>query len=167
VDPDTMLSYMTCSQVSKDPDDPTNYYNDANLCDPEYDKLYEQQKVELDAEKRMQIVHEMLTRWASTGVYNALYTYPDLQAYRTDRFEGWQRQPADTGPVLFSNSTPTYQTLKPVSATNAAGAGGGGGGGDDGGGGSAGVIALVVVAALLAAGGMWAVMRRRTADERE
>ena len=117
VDPDTMLSYMTCDQVAADPDDPTNYYNDANLCDEEYDKLYQEQKVELDPDKRMDIVHEMLTRWASSGVYDALYTYPDLQAYRTDRFEGFQRQPADTGPVLFSNSSPTYQTLKPVSAT--------------------------------------------------
>jgi peptide/nickel transport system substrate-binding protein len=167
VDPDTMLFYFTCSQVSQDPEDPTNYYNDASLCDKEYDKLYEQQKVELDPDKRMEIVHEMLTRFASTGVYNALYTYPDLQAYRTDKFEGFQRQPAETGPVLFTNSTPTYQTLKPVSATSEAAAGGGDGGGDDGGGGSAGVIALVIVAALLAAGGMWAVMRRRTADERE
>jgi peptide/nickel transport system substrate-binding protein len=114
----------------------------------------------------MEIVHEMLTRFASTGVYNALYTYPDLQAYRTDKFEGFQRQPAETGPVLFTNSTPTYQTLKPISATSNAAAGGDGGS-DDGGGGSAGVIALVVLAALLAAGGMWAVMRRRTADERE
>ena len=33
------------------PKDPTNYYNDANYCDPEYDKLYEQQKVELDADE--------------------------------------------------------------------------------------------------------------------
>ncbi len=99
VDPDPMLSYMTCGQVSSDPDDPLNYYNDANLCDEEYDKLYEQQKVELDPDKRMDIVHEMLKRWASTGVYNALYTYPDLQAYRTDKFEGFVRQPEDTGPV--------------------------------------------------------------------
>ena len=43
-----MLDYMTCKQVAADPDDPTNYYNDANYCDPEYDKLYKQQKVELD-----------------------------------------------------------------------------------------------------------------------
>ena len=114
VDPDPMLSYFTCDQVAADPDDPTNYYNDANLCDEEYDKLYKQQKVELDPDKRMEIVHEMLTRCASSGVYNALYTYADLQAYRTDRFEGWQRQPADIGPVLFSNTSPTYQTLKPV-----------------------------------------------------
>ena len=52
VDPDTMLSYFTCDQVASDPENPTDYYNDANYCDPGYDKLYEQQKVELDDQKR-------------------------------------------------------------------------------------------------------------------
>jgi peptide/nickel transport system substrate-binding protein len=165
VDPDTMLSYLTCDQVASDPDDPTNYYNDANFCDREYDKLYEQQKVELDRDKRVQIVHDMVTRWAGSGVYDALYTYPDLQAYRTDKFTGFVRQPEGVGPVLFSNSSPSYATLKPVSAT--AGGGGGGNGSGDGGGGSGAIIAIAVVAALAAAGITWAVMRRRTADERE
>jgi peptide/nickel transport system substrate-binding protein len=110
-------------------------------------------------------VHDMLIRWAGTGVYNALYTYPDLQAYRTDRFTGFVRQPEGTGPVLFSNSSPSYWSLKPVSATSTAG--GGNGGGDDGGGGSAGMIAVIVLVALALVGGTWAVMRRRTADERE
>ena len=41
VDPDPMLSYFTCDQIASDPEDPTNYYNDANFCDPEYDKLYD------------------------------------------------------------------------------------------------------------------------------
>jgi peptide/nickel transport system substrate-binding protein len=165
VDPDTMLFYFTCSQVAQDPEDPTNYYNDASLCDKEYDKLYDQQKVELDHDKRVQIVHEMLIRFASTGVYNALYTYPDLQAYRTDRFTGFVRQPEGTGPVLFSNSSPSYWSLKPVSATSSGGAGGGGG--SDDGGGSAGMIAVIVLVALALAGGTWVVLRRRTADERE
>jgi peptide/nickel transport system substrate-binding protein len=164
VDPDPMLSYFTCDQVSSDPENPTNYYNDANLCDPEYDKLYKQQNVELDPKQRMDIVHEMLTRFASTGVYNVLYTYPDLQAYRTDRFEGFVRQPEGTGPVLFSNSSPTYALLKPVSATSKAA---GSGGADGGGGSAAGIIGGGLVAALAVAGLLWAVMRRRTADERE
>ena len=115
----------------------------------------------------MDIVHEMLTRFASTGVYDALYTYPDLQAYRTDKFEGFQRQPAETGPVLYSNSTPTYQTLKPISATSNASSNAAGGSGGDDGGGSGGLIAIIVVAALLIAGGLFVVMRRRSADERE
>ena len=67
VDPDPMLSYFTCGQVSKDPKDPTNYYNDANWCDPQYDALYKQQKVELDKAKRIDIVHQMLTRFYRVG----------------------------------------------------------------------------------------------------
>ncbi|MEZ5226535.1 MAG: ABC transporter substrate-binding protein [Acidimicrobiales bacterium] len=45
VDPDPMLSYFTCAQVSYAADD--YGYNDANWCTPEYDALYDQQHVEL------------------------------------------------------------------------------------------------------------------------
>jgi peptide/nickel transport system substrate-binding protein len=161
VDPDPMLSYFTCSQVSSDPKDPTNYYNDANWCDKQYDALYNQQKVERDRAKRMDIVHQMLTRFYDAAVYNVLFTYPDLQAYRKNRFTGWIRQPEKTGPVIFSNTSPTYAKLKPVTAAAT------GGGDSGGGGGSGGVIAIVVIAVVvLGAGGYW-LMRRRTADERE
>jgi peptide/nickel transport system substrate-binding protein len=157
VDPDPMLSYFTCDQVASDPKDPTNYYNDANYCDPEYDKLYQQQKVELDRGKREEIVHQMLTRFQQNATYNVLYTYPDTQAYVKDRFEGFVRQPAKIGPVVYSNTSPSYAQLKPVSAS---------GGGDDGGGN--GTIIAIVVAAALALGALLLVMRRRrTADERE
>ena len=50
-------------------------------------------------DKREQIVHEMLTRFQQSGVYNVIYTYPDLQAYVKGRFEGFVRQPAKIGPV--------------------------------------------------------------------
>ena len=59
VDPDPMLSYFTCDQVTYDVDEAG--YNDANWCDPAYDELYQQQKVELDPAKRREIVAEMLT----------------------------------------------------------------------------------------------------------
>ena len=88
VDPDPMLWYFTCENVSQGSENPTNYWNDANWCDPEYDELYEQQKVELDPEKRREIVHEMLTRFYKAAVYNNISQNPDLQAYRTDRFTG-------------------------------------------------------------------------------
>ena len=123
VDPDPMLIVLHLRPGRQDPEDPTNYYNDANLCDPEYDKLYKQQKVELDPDKRMEIVHEMLTRFYSNAVYFPLYYQADLQAYRKDRFTGWQRQPAEIGPVLFSNTSPSYMSLKPASATGGRGVG--------------------------------------------
>jgi peptide/nickel transport system substrate-binding protein len=158
VDPDPMLSYFTCDQIASDPKDPTNYYNDANYCDPEYDKLYQQQKVELDRGKREEIVHEMLTRFQKSAVYNVIYTYPDTQAYVKDRFEGFVRQPAEIGPVVYSNTSPSYARLKPVTASA--------GGGDDGGS-SGGIIAAIVAVVLVAAGAVFFIRRRRTAYERE
>ncbi len=160
VDPDQMLSYFTCDQVASDPEDPTNYYNDANWCDKDYDRLYNAQKVELDPAKREEMVHEMLLRFHDAAVYHVLYTYPDLQAYKKGQFTGFVRQPEKTGPVLYSNSSPSYKQLALASASS-------GSGDDGGGGGSGGLIAIIVAAvAVLAAGVFWA-MRRRSADERE
>ncbi len=114
VDPDPMLSYFQCNQISKDATDFTNYYNDASWCDPVYDQLYLKQKVELDPVKRVAIVHQMLTRFYRSAAYIVLDTSPDLQAYRTDRFSGWTRQPTKVGPVLFSNTSPSYFNLRPL-----------------------------------------------------
>jgi peptide/nickel transport system substrate-binding protein len=156
VDPDQQLSYFQCDQIAT-ADDPTLYNNDANWCDPEYDKLYKQQNVELDRETRIDIVHRMLRLFRDSAFYQVFALTPDLQAYRTDRFEGWLRQPAEVGPVIFSNTTPTYFNLTPLAATS------GGGGGM-----STGAIIGIVVAAI--AGGaliLYFVRRRSTAEERE
>ncbi|MEK7422405.1 MAG: ABC transporter substrate-binding protein, partial [Actinomycetota bacterium] len=157
VDPDPELSYFVCDQLSKDPEDPTNYYNDANWCDPSYDSDYKAQNQELDLEQRTEIVHRMLRTFYDSASYNVLYFDGDLQAYRTDRFEGWLRQPIGTGPVLFSNSSPSYVNLTPIGAAA----------GDDGlsigtllaiaGGG---IVVLVGVGLLL-------IRRKKTAEERE
>ena len=90
VDPDPMLVVLHVRPGQRsDPDDPTNYYNDANCCDPEYDELYEQQKVELDPDKRQRDrprdAHALLRR---TRRYVVLYTEPDLQAYRDRPLRG-------------------------------------------------------------------------------
>jgi peptide/nickel transport system substrate-binding protein len=149
VDPDPMLSNFTCDEVTYDVEEVGD--NDANWCDEDYDKLYTEQKVELDRERRQEIVHEMLLRFYTEGSYVVLFDDADLQAYRTDRFEGWLRQPADTGPVLFTNTSPSYVNLIPT--------------GD----GSSGrrntalwIAAAAGAAALLAIGGVFAARRQAT-----
>jgi peptide/nickel transport system substrate-binding protein len=161
VDPDPMMSYFTCDQVSHDPKNPTNYYNDASWCDKTYSAMYKQQNTELDPAKRKAIVQQMLTRFYESATYVPLDYEPDLQAYRTDKYTGWIRQPAETGPVLFNNSSQTYANLKPVAASATSSGGGGGGGG------SGAIIAIVVAAVVVLGGAGLVLARRRSADERE
>lgn len=148
VDPDPMLSYFTEAELGN--------YNDANWFDPAYDEMYAAQKTEVDPDRRVEIVHDMLTLFHDAAIYVPMYIAPDLQAYRTDTFEGWIKQPADIGPVIFNNTSPTYVALTPT--------------GDGGLGGATswllwGGIALVVVVGV---GALLASRRRAaTQDERE
>ena len=156
VDPDQMLSYFKCDQIAVDASDFSNYYNDTGICDPQYDTLYAQQNKELDEAKRQSMVHEMLTRFYTSAGYIVLSTSPDLQAYRTDRFTGWIKQPADVGPVMFTNSSPTYWNLTPTGDSSS-----------DSGLSTAGIVAIAI-AGLIAIGLVgWFLARRRTAEERE
>jgi peptide/nickel transport system substrate-binding protein len=158
VDPDPMMSYFTCDNVSQDPKNPTNYYNDASWCDKTYSAMYKQQNTELDPAKRKAIVQQMLTRFYESATYVPLDYEADLQAYRTDKYTGWIRQPAETGPVLFNNSSQTYANLRPVAASSGSGGGGGGSGA---------IIAIVVAAVVVLGGAGLLIARRRSADERE
>ena len=105
VDPDPMLSYFTEAEIGN--------YNDANWFDPAYDALYTEQNQEVDPDRRVEIVHEMLTIFHDAAVYIPMYIAPDLQAYRTDTFEGWVKQPAEIGPVIYNNTSPSYVQLTP------------------------------------------------------
>ena len=158
VDPDPMLSYFTAGQLTTDIE--SVGYNDANWASPEYDALYTQQNAELDRPKRIDLVHQMLTLFYEESTYVVLYEDADLQAYRTDRFEGWTRQPADTGPVIFTNTSPTYFNLKPI---------GGGGGDDDGGGMGTGALIAIIAGgvAVLGVGASLAMRSRKSRDDRE
>ena len=73
--PDAVLLHL--DQVTTDPEVPL--YNDANWCNEEYDALYEQQKVELDPEKRREIVQQMLKIFYEDAPYAVLYQYDILQ----------------------------------------------------------------------------------------
>lgn len=189
VDPDPMLSYFTEAELGN--------WNDANWSNPRYEELYLQQKEEVDPDARLAMVHEMLTVMYNDAVYFPLYYAPDLQAYRTDRFEGWVRQPAEVGPVMFSNSSPSYSLLRPVGSetpddttettsgggdtgTTAAGETDSGGtddttdttaaeAPDDGGdeAPNAGFLVGIGVVILLVAGGVAISRRRKTVDDRE
>jgi peptide/nickel transport system substrate-binding protein len=174
VDPDPMLSYFTEEEIGN--------YSDANWFDPAYDAMYAEQNTEVDPDRRLEIVHDMLTLFHDAAIYIPMYLGPDLQAYRTDTFEGWVKQPADIGPVMFSNSSPSYVLLHPVgdqpddpTATTVEGTTGSttddgtpvaGGEGDDGGGG-ANWLLIAGLGVVVVGGGVLIARRRGSADERE
>lgn len=155
VDPDPMLSYFTCDQLTTDAASPG--YNDANWCSEEYDALYTQQNQELDRATRVDLVHQMITLFYTESTYVVLYHDADTQAYRTDRFTGWTQQPKGVGPVVFSNTSPSYFNLRPIE--------GGGADGDS----NTGLIIGIIggLLALLVIGGFMFARSRSTADDRE
>jgi peptide/nickel transport system substrate-binding protein len=151
VDPDLQLSYFTTAQATTDPE--AVGYNDANWCNDEYDKLYEQQHVELDVAKRHEIVQKMLEIFHEEAPYAMLYKYDELQAFRADRWENFVRQPADVGPVLFTNSSPAYLELRAKGSGDSSGS-------------NAGLFAGLGAAAVAIAGAsLWLKSRRRESDD--
>ena len=56
------------------------------------------------------------------AVYDILYYDANLEAYRTDRFAGWQNQPIDTGEPFFTYSTLQYTKLTDAKAAPTPGA---------------------------------------------
>ncbi len=169
-DPTAMMSYLTCSQVPKKPDD--GLYNDAFYCDPEYDRLFNLQKTELDEPTRINYVHQALQRFYDQSPYVVLYLPDTVEAYRNDRFTGFVRQPADTGPVIYTQSDPSYTLIKPVSTSSGSSSSGNGtqaaSSSNSGGDSNTGLIIAIIAGVIIVVGGGFFIARRRqTADERE
>jgi hypothetical protein len=72
------------------------------------------------------------------------------------------RQPSEIGPVLFSNTSPTYALLQPVSEEAS-----GGGDGGDGGSNTGLIVALAVLGVLVVGGGAFLLGRRGSVEDRE
>ena len=152
-DPDNMLSNFTSSAVPTDP--AVGGYNDGNWCNAEYDALYEKQNVELDPVKRADLIQQMHKIFVNDGPYAVLYKYDNLQAFRSDRWQNFERQPAEVGPIMFTQTSSAYLNLEPVS-------------GDSGDGGGTNTIVVIGIA-LVAAGVVFTLVRgrrKKSADDR-
>lgn len=159
-DPSYQLGVFTCSARStKDGTTVSAGLSDSFYCNPAYDALYAEQGRETDPAKRTEIVKQMQKILDEDSPY-VLTTYDNRQqAYRSDKWEGFVKQPADTGWVLFQYGTYSYRNIEPVSAD------GEGSGGDSStnwlliGAVAAGVVLLGVAGALVARS------RKAAADE--
>jgi peptide/nickel transport system substrate-binding protein len=63
--------------------------SETGYSNPEFDALYAQQATELDPEKRKEIIWKMQEILHDDVVYIVPYYAEEVQAYRTDRFQGW------------------------------------------------------------------------------
>jgi peptide/nickel transport system substrate-binding protein len=164
-DPDSVMSYFKCDQ--RPPDGSTYGNNDAYYCNPRYDELHELQRTVVDPAERLEALHEMQRIFYEDAAYAVLWYGPVLQAYRTDRFEGYTPQPTPQGDLLTGYSRDAALTIRPA-GSGGEGTGSGDGEGTQGStetrGVSAGVwIAVAAAAALLLV--VFLLMRRRTGGE--
>jgi peptide/nickel transport system substrate-binding protein len=81
-DPNLLLSVYATSEIP-------NGYNETGYSNPAYDELYEAQGVELDLNKRYELVWQMQEIVFNDVVYIIPYYEQAIQAYRVDKFTGW------------------------------------------------------------------------------
>jgi peptide/nickel transport system substrate-binding protein len=102
-DPGYLLSVMTTEEI------PTGN-SETGYANPTYDELFGQQATELDSARRKEIIWEMQQIVFDDVVYIIPFYAQNVQAYRTDRFQGWI---TDAGKVELSDVT-SLVVVEPV-----------------------------------------------------
>jgi peptide/nickel transport system substrate-binding protein len=84
VDPDFMLSVMTCAQLGNN--------SDSGYCDPSYDAMYAQQSILTDVAQRHTLVNQMQKKIYDDRPYVVL-DYPDIIEAHTKGWTGFEMSP--------------------------------------------------------------------------
>jgi len=144
LDPSYQLSGFTTDQILNN--------NDSCYSNPEYDKLFAEQSTTVDRARRVAVVHQMEQILYNDDPYVVLYYAANLQAYRADRWTGWQLAPVVAPAVVMNYMRGTYMGVQPVATAKSATGGGLGGGM---------IAAIVAVAVIIVALAVWLLVRRR------
>ena len=110
-DPTSMLSYMTCDQLGS--------WSDSWYCNDEYDALYEAQQVELDRDKRVEMVQQMQEILYRDSPYLVTAYNTIGEAFRSDRFACLVQQPNPGGIWLFQYGVYNYKFMRPAAEADA------------------------------------------------
>jgi peptide/nickel transport system substrate-binding protein len=117
VDPNFIMDIYTPQQIGG--------WNDCLWTDPTYTKLNAQQATTIDESKRIPIVQQMQQIFYNGAAY-AILAYPyQLEAYNTDKWQGWVHAPSEApggqqGAVIYSyNNIDTYRFVAPKVAATA------------------------------------------------
>lgn len=105
-DPNALLQIFRCDAIGNT--------SDSQYCNPEYDKLYDQQTNASGADRKA-ILAQMQNLIYDQAPYDVLFYDSDLVVYRNDRFAGWQNMPAN-GTPLFTYGTLDYTLLTDATA---------------------------------------------------
>lgn len=81
-DPSFLLSVMLTDEIPSG-------YNETGYSNPEYDRLFAKQAVEMDKETRLRTIWQMEGIVHDDVVYIIPFYQKAVQAYRTDTFRGW------------------------------------------------------------------------------
>ncbi|MBM6589427.1 ABC transporter substrate-binding protein [Brevibacterium sp. RIT 803] len=156
-DPDYQLFINTCD--SRPDADGNGGTSQDGYCNKDFDKLYQQQHVELDEGKRADLVHQALAQHYEDAASITLWYPNQLEAFRSDRFTGFTKQPSEGGIIANQVGYWGYSSVEPASAEDASGEGGGMGAG--------GWIGIAVAAIVVIGGGGFLISRRKKSDDRE
>jgi peptide/nickel transport system substrate-binding protein len=155
-DPDYVLRLQTCGAR---PSPGGGGMPDTLQCDPHYDDLYNRQLGEFAPAARAGLVKQAQQRFYDQAAGLVLYYQNSLEAYRSDRLEGFTMQPAKDGVLTGQQGYWGYYTAKPTAEAR------NGSGRTD-----YGMVALALGGVVVFAGVVIVLVvfrRRATADDRE
>ena len=147
-DPGQTVPWFTTEQIEN--------WNEPCWSNAEYDKLSAEQVSVMDPQQRAEMIWRMQEIMYEEAVYPVL-TYPrNMQAYNTDKWEGWTPLgfggTDGPGPAFMTSyNTETYLNLKPTSESA-----------DGGSSSTATVIAIVVVVVIIVGVVVWWTVSRRS-----
>ena len=102
-DPSALLGVMTSDEI-------TSGYSETGYNNPEYDALYAQQATELDPQTRQDVIWRMQEIVHNDVVYIIPWYAQAVQAYRSDRFQGWLTDQ----PLLALQDVSSLVVVQPV-----------------------------------------------------
>jgi peptide/nickel transport system substrate-binding protein len=106
-DPSFIMSILTSDEISTGMSE-TCYSN------PEYDRLYKAQTVEMDDAKRVEMVHEMQKLMLEDLPYIIPYYEMEVQAFRNDRFTNWPVPAEGSNSILYLQDPVSLTVVRPV-----------------------------------------------------
>ncbi len=106
-DPSFILSILTTDEI------PTGL-SETGYSNPEYDRLFAEQAVELDDDRRIALVHQMQRIMLEDLPYIIPYYDEEVQAFRSDRFTGWPVPAEGSGDILYLQDPLSLTAVRPV-----------------------------------------------------